>query len=154
MVTSTNATKETPQCLSLSQNFAASLRIALTGGDIKQSFGVPSTDLVNEKIDLPFLDNYAQSQWESILHYVVNSVGEGMNSEDGPSLDVRALLEAGNLVEKKGRNLAITQTGFSFLLQEVNAQVWTILILFVEHQKADQVSLFLTLISTHFRYGY
>lgn len=140
MVTSINATKDTPQCLSLSQNFAASLRIALTGGDTKQTFGVPSTEPVDEKVDVSFLDDYAQSQWESILHYVVNSVGEGMNSEDGPSSDVRTLLEAGHLVEKRGRSLAITQAGFSFLLQEVNAQVWTILILFVENQKADNVS--------------
>lgn len=138
MVTSTRAGKDT--LLSLTPDFAASLRIALTGGDTQQSFGVPSTDQVDKAIDIPFLDRYAQSQWESILHYVVNSVGEGLYSDDGPSFDVRSLLEAGSLVEKRGRGLTITQAGFSFLLQEVNAQVWNILILFVKHQESDQVS--------------
>lgn len=137
MVTSISATKETPQCLVLSQNFAASLRIALTGGDIKQSFGIMSTEPVGEKIDIPFLDDYAQKQWESILHYVVNSVGDSIGSQDGPSLDVRNLLEAGELVKKSGRAVEITTSGFTFLLQEVNAQVWTLLILFVKHQEAD-----------------
>lgn len=140
MVTSISATKETPQCLVLSQNFAASLRIALTGGDIKQSFGIMSTEPVGEKIDIPFLDDYAQKQWESILHYVVNSVGDSIGSQDGPSLDVRNLLEAGELVKKSGRAVEITTSGFTFLLQEVNAQVWTLLILFVKHQEADNVS--------------
>lgn len=137
MVTSIGATKETPQCLVLSQNFAASLRIALTGGDTKQSFGIMSTEPVDEKIDKAFLDAYAQSRWESILHYVVNSVGESIGSEDGPSLDVRNLLEAGQLVKKRGRVVEITTSGFTFLLQEVNAQVWTLLILFVKHQEAE-----------------
>lgn len=138
MVNSTRAGKDT--LLSLTPDFAASLRLALTGGDTQQSFGVPSTEPFDEKIDISFLDHYAQSQWESILHYVVNSVGEGLGNDDGPSFDVRSLLESGNLVERRGRFLTITQAGFSFLLQEVNAQVWNILILFVKNQESDQVS--------------
>lgn len=90
-------------------------------------------------MDLPFLDNYARDQWEGILHYVVSSVGEGARQTgQGPTDSVKQLLEAGKLVTK-GRHSGggITKAGFSFLLQEVNAQVWTLLLLWIEN--AEQV---------------
>lgn len=125
--------------VSLTKNFGASLRLALTGGGDHQSFGVPSGDGESEGIDLAFLDGFARTQWDGILHYVVNSVGEGMRGEDhGPAMSVKQLLEAGKLVTR-GRHsgAGVTQTGFAFLLQEVNAQVWTLLLLWIEN--ADQV---------------
>jgi transcription initiation factor TFIIH subunit 4 len=123
----------------LTKNFGSSLRLALTGGGDHQSFGVPSSDIV-EDVSLSFLDQYARDQWESILHYVVNSLGEAVRSEGGgPTSAVKDLLEAGKLVTK-GRHSGggITQAGFSFLLQEVNAQVWTLLLLWIEN--AEKVS--------------
>ncbi len=126
--------------MALTDNFRSSLRLALTGGGEHQSFGVPSNDTVGG-VDIAFLDEYAREQWEGILHYVVNSVGEGMrnNGQEGPTASVKQLLEAGKLVTK-GRHSCggITQAGFSFLLQEVNAQVWTLLLLWIEN--ADQVN--------------
>lgn len=126
--------------MALTDNFRSSLRLALTGGGEHQSFGVPSNDTVGG-VDIAFLDEYAREQWEGILHYVVNSVGEGMrnNGQEGPTASVKQLLEAGKLVTK-GRHSGggITQAGFSFLLQEVNAQVWTLLLLWIEN--ADQVN--------------
>jgi transcription initiation factor TFIIH subunit 4 len=86
-------------------------------------------------VDLAFLDEYARDQWEGILHYVVNSVGESMRGGgQGPTDAVKQLLEAGKLVTT-GRHSGkgITQAGFSFLLQEVNAQVWTLLLLWIEN---------------------
>jgi transcription initiation factor TFIIH subunit 4 len=125
----------------LTKNFGESLRLALTGGGEHQSFGVPSNDSVTDDIDLGFLDEHARTQWEGILHYVVNSVGDarGMGVQ-GPTNAVTDLLEAGKLVttgRHSGRG--ITQAGFSFLLQEVNAQVWTLLLLWIEN--ADKVGL-------------
>jgi len=117
----------------LTKNFGTSLRFALTGGGEHNSFGVPSD--FTGSIDLNELDEYARKQWEGILHYVVNSVGEGMRSDgQGPTSRVKDLLEAGRLVTR-GRHSGggITQAGFSFLLQEVNAQVWTLLILWIEN---------------------
>jgi transcription initiation factor TFIIH subunit 4 len=94
---------------------------------------VPSSDIV-EDISLNFLDEYARDQWEGILHYVVNSVGEGTRAEGkGPTAAVKDLLEAGKLVTKGRHNGGITQAGFSFLLQEANAQVWTLLLLWIEN---------------------
>lgn len=88
-----------------------------------------------EEVDLGFLDEYARDQWEGILHYVVNSVGDTKRQEgDGPTAPVRELLESGKLVTKgRHSNGGITQAGFSFLLQEVNAQVWTLLLLWIKN---------------------
>jgi transcription initiation factor TFIIH subunit 4 len=132
--------KDGPQVVALTENFATSLRLALTGGGDHQSFGVPSSDLV-ATVDSSFLDNYSRDKWEGILHYVVNSVGERSRQEaqgHGPATAVKQLLEAGDLVTK-GRYSGggITQAGFGFLLQEVNAQVWTLLLLWIEN--ADKV---------------
>ena len=134
MVTIT-AGKDSPQVVALTDNFSFSLRLALTGGGDHQSFGVPSSDQATGDVDTKFLDDYARSQWEGILHYVVNSVGAAMHQEgQGPTTAVKQLLEAGNLVTR-GRHQSggITQAGFSFLLQEVNAQVWTLLLLWIEN---------------------
>jgi transcription initiation factor TFIIH subunit 4 len=96
---------------------------------------------VADDVDLAFLDDYARDQWEGILHYVVNSVGDGMRGGgQGPTDAVKQLLEAGKLVTT-GRHSGkgITQAGFSFLLQEVNAQVWTLLLLWIENAEKVRV---------------
>jgi transcription initiation factor TFIIH subunit 4 len=110
----------------------------LTGGGDHQSFGVPSNEVV-EDVSLGFLDQYARDQWEGILHYVVNSVGDGgLSDGSGPTQAVKDLLESGELVRKGRHSAGITQAGFSFLLQEVNAQVWSLLLLWI--QNAEKVS--------------
>lgn len=137
IATSSRPSKDEPQALSLTTNFATSLRTALTGGGDHQSFGVPSLTPTDDTVDLAFLDNYARAQWEGILHYVVNSAGESTTQGGAyPDANVRQLLELGHLVDsKKARRdgMGITQAGFAFLLQEANAQVWTILLLWLEH---------------------
>jgi transcription initiation factor TFIIH subunit 4 len=140
IITVTAPSRDDPQTITLTKNFTESLRLALTGGGDHNSFGVPSNDSVAENVDLAFLDEYARDQWEGILHYVVNSVGEAMRGGgQGPTDAVKKLLEAGKLVTT-GRHSGkgITQAGFSFLLQEVNAQVWTLLLLWIEN--AEKVS--------------
>jgi transcription initiation factor TFIIH subunit 4 len=119
----------------LTPSFSSALRLALTGGGKHQSFGVPSNDSETITLEPGFLDEYARTQWEGILHYVVSNVGEGMRQAgQGPTAGVKHLLETGDLVTR-GRHTGggITQAGFSFLLQEVNAQVWTLLILWVKN---------------------
>ena len=139
MVTIT-AGKDSPQVVALTPNFSSSLRLALTGGGDHQSFGVPSSDQATGDVDTRLLDDYARAQWEGILHYVVNSVGVAAQHEaQGPTAAVKQLLEAGNLVTRGRHHGGITQAGFSFLLQEVNAQVWTLLLLWIEN--AEKVCL-------------
>ncbi|KAK4110853.1 transcription factor Tfb2 [Canariomyces notabilis] len=142
--------KDKPQELQLTTNFKNSLRLALEGGGTHSSFGVPSTLPVDPRIDIAHLDNYARKKWEDILHYVVNSVpvhGEGGGAGSGaggPKASVKDLLLAGRLVERRSDTrggVGITQAGFTFLLQEAGAQVWTLLLLWLEaadHSKAQQ----------------
>jgi transcription initiation factor TFIIH subunit 4 len=142
--------KDKPQELQLTTNFKNSLRLALEGGGTHSSFGVPSTLPVDPRIDIAHLDNYARKKWEDILHYVVNSVpvhgegGVGGSGAGGPKASVKDLLLAGRLVERRSDTrggVGITQAGFTFLLQEAGAQVWTLLLLWLEaadHSKAQQ----------------
>lgn len=137
--------KDRPQEVQLTTNFRNSLRLALEGGAAHNSFGVPSSLPVDPRIDIAFLDNYARKKWEDILHYVVSSVpvhgdaGPGGMGGGGPKASVKDLLLAGRLVERRPdtkTGIGITQAGFTFLLQEANAQVWTLLLLWLE--AADQ----------------
>ncbi|KAH6981808.1 transcription factor Tfb2-domain-containing protein [Ilyonectria sp. MPI-CAGE-AT-0026] len=130
----TAPSKDRPQEMQLTANFKTSLRLALSGGGTHNSFGVPSSLQVPPEIDTPFLDRYARKRWEDILHYVVSSVGFKSASEvSGPNKNVKELLIAGRLVDRRPNGgVGITQAGFTFLLQEANAQVWTLLLLWIE----------------------
>lgn len=136
----TASSRDEPQVVSLTPVFGRSLRLALTGGGDHQSFGVPVSDAETADLDISFLDEYARTQWEGILHYVVSSVGDGSGKGAGPSSGVKELLGLGNLVSS-GRRSGITQAGFSFLLQEVNAQVWTMLLLWIENAESVRLPL-------------
>lgn len=129
--------KDKAQEVQLTANFRASMRLALTGGGNHNSFGVPSTLSIPPEIDLGFLDRYARRRWDDILHFVVSSVGfksNGLSGDaGGPNKSVKDILIAGRLVDRRPNgSVGITQTGFTFLLQEANAQVWTLLLLWLE----------------------
>ncbi|KHO01597.1 Transcription factor Tfb2 [Metarhizium album ARSEF 1941] len=134
--------KEKPQEMQLTANFKNSLRLALTGGGEHNSFGVPSTLIVPPEIDVPFLDRYARKKWEDILHFVVSSVGYKSTGEvSGPNKSVKELLVAGRLVDRRPNgSIGITQAGFTFLLQEPNAQVWTLLLLWLEASETNKAA--------------
>ena len=105
-----------------------------------KSFGVPSNTSNGDQISVPELDEYARNQWESVLGYMVGSTGMGITGNGvEPSGGVKTILQWGNLVVTRGRAVEITKDGFAFILQEVNAQVWTILILYL--QNAPEVGL-------------
>ncbi|POR34874.1 RNA polymerase II transcription factor B subunit 2 [Tolypocladium paradoxum] len=134
--------KEKPQEMYLTANFKTSLRLALTGGGTHNSFGVPSTLLVPPEVDIPFLDRYARKKWEEILHFVVSSVGyKSAGDFAGPNKSVKELLIAGRLVDRRPNgSVGITQAGFTFLLQEANAQVWTLLLLWLEASESNKAA--------------
>ncbi|KAL9104748.1 MAG: hypothetical protein Q9163_000360 [Psora crenata] len=121
----------------LTHPFASSLRLALTGGGRHNSFGVPSKVKSRDTITIAELDEFARKQWEGVLGYMVGSTGIGL-ADHGVLLSpgVKKLLEIGKLVEVRGRTVEITQDGFAFILQEVNAQVWTMLILYLQNAGA------------------
>ncbi|KAL8801283.1 MAG: hypothetical protein Q9182_004548 [Xanthomendoza sp. 2 TL-2023] len=129
-----------PRSFVLTNPFAASLRHALTGGGNHKSFGVPANTKLQDQVTIPQLDDFARRQWEGVLGYMVGSTGIGLNDE-GANLSpaVKHLLQYGGLILVRGRSVDITRDGFAFVLQEVNAQVWTILVLYLE--KAEELSM-------------
>lgn len=116
----------------ISEPFCTSLKLALTGGGSHKSFGVPCKTGADDGIDAKALDDYARKQWEAILYYIVGSAGPGGGAQDPISPGTRNLLKLGDLVETKGKVDTITAAGFTFLLQEVNAQVWDLLLIYLK----------------------
>lgn len=124
--------EEEGRAYKLSHSFAKSLRLALTGGGHHRSFGVPSTHPDEKPVTVAYLDTIARKQWEGILYYVVGSANAGLGGEEEISAGTKQLLQNGEFVRAQGRTSYITEKGFEFLLQEVNAQIWTLLIVYLE----------------------
>lgn len=116
----------------LRSEFSKSLRLALTGGGNHRSFGVPCADRDEKPVSVDYLDAFARRQWEAILYYVVGSANAGLIGQQDISEGTKSLLQRGNFVAVHGRRATITQEGFTFLLQEINAQIWTLLIVYLE----------------------
>lgn len=115
--------------ISLDPVFKKNFRLALTGGGDHHSFGVPVSTEEKKKIQISFLDNYAAKQFDCILHYMVEP-----NGQQQPSPGVKHLLTTSGLMARAGHSSLpkITQHGFSFILQEGNAQIWVLLIQYLE----------------------
>ena len=136
-ILSSTTTSDHVRAYMVTDPFASSLRRALTGGDKQHSFGVPSTTPDNTRVRAGDLDEYARCQWEGVLGYMVGTNTLGIQKENATlSRGVKQLLQACHLVEVRDRRVEITQEGFAFVLQDVNTQVWHILILYVENAEA------------------
>ncbi|ODV80086.1 RNA polymerase II transcription factor B subunit 2 [Suhomyces tanzawaensis NRRL Y-17324] len=110
----------------LNSTFRQNFRDCLTGSQAANAFGNLCTTPDKHKVDAAFLDTFASQKWETILHFMV-----GTESTVTPSTSVLSLLKLGGLMEGPGtnpNNLKITNSGFQFLLQDVNAQIWTLLL--------------------------
>jgi transcription initiation factor TFIIH subunit 4 len=123
----------------LRAEFSKSLRLALTGGGNHRSFGVPCSEPDDKPVTVDYLDAFARKQWEAILYYVVGSANAGLGGGENISEGTRQLLQRGEFVTVQGRRAMITQAGFTFLLQEINAQIWTLLIVYLEVSAAVQL---------------
>ncbi|KAF2200924.1 RNA polymerase II transcription factor B subunit 2 [Delitschia confertaspora ATCC 74209] len=127
----------------LNAGFARSLRQALTGGGSHASFGVPPSQPDPERVDLAFLDEYARKRWETILYYMVASTSGLANAESlgsGVNDGTKTLLRNGEFVRVIHGKAHITEKGFSFVLQEVNSQVWSLLLIYLKHAEQLQMS--------------
>lgn len=102
--------------------FRQNFRDCLTGQQAPDAFGNLSTEA--DEVDTGFLDAFAAQKWETILHFMVGT------DASAPLRLVLSLLRLGGLMEggKSAQSLKITNTGFQFLLQDVNAQIWTLLL--------------------------
>ncbi|CAN3353661.1 general transcription and DNA repair factor IIH subunit Tfb2p [Diutina catenulata] len=110
--------------LHLQPTFRAQFRDCLTGNQPPNAFGSVHLDNSGDShVHVKFLDKFASSKWETILHYMV-----GTQQTATPSSSVLALLKKGGLMEGPHHSLRITNHGFQFLLQDSNAQIWTLLL--------------------------
>lgn len=110
-------------------------------------------DATTPKLSVEYLDGWSLDKWERILHFMVGSQTSQVNC---PSIVVLRLLRYSGLMELESdrvllesneeltpnyrpetnkdlsmgvlRSLMITKHGFQFLLQEINSQIWTLLI--------------------------
>ncbi|KAI8362599.1 RNA polymerase II transcription factor B subunit 2 [Blakeslea trispora] len=126
------------QVLIMNTTFRQEFRNALTGGGTQQSFGLPYASPDKHAVDIHFLDNYATTQWEAILHYMV-----GTSLTKKPSRGVLNLLERSKLMQTSSETgqLQITNKGFQFLLQDVNTQVWAFLLQYLDMAEVLQMDL-------------
>ncbi|KAI8367654.1 RNA polymerase II transcription factor B subunit 2 [Radiomyces spectabilis] len=131
--------KENEHDIVMNDMFRQEFRNALTGGGTQQSFGLPCTTPDKHPVDIAFLDQYANQQWEAILHYMV-----GTSLTKKPSRGVLNLLERSQLMQNSPDNegqLQITNKGFQFLLQDVNTQVWAFLLQYLDMAEMLQMDL-------------
>ncbi|KAF3030860.1 RNA polymerase II transcription factor B 52 kDa subunit [Penicillium rubens] len=136
-ILSTTLTGDNVRAYMITNPFAASLRQALTGAEDSHSFGVFSQAPEHTLTSITDLDEYARRQWEGVMGYMVGtSALSGQRDMVNLSKGVKQLLQAGHLVEIRGNRVDITKDGFGFVLQDVNTQVWHILILYVESAEA------------------
>ncbi|MBW0483105.1 hypothetical protein O181_022820 [Austropuccinia psidii MF-1] len=124
--------------LILNQSFKQNFRRALTGGGHHGSFGVPCNTPSNSVIPVNQLDNYGTEKWETILHYMV-----GSRLPTKPSHSILSLLHQSGLMvamdPKNMQGLTISSKGFQFLLEDVNTQLWDILLQYLKIAEANGV---------------
>lgn len=116
--------------------FKRSLRNALQGSGTHRSFGVRAQTRAEDRVSIKALDEYASKKWENILFYMVGST-VGLQTSRTLDQDVgdgtRALLQMGEFVEQRHGRVSITRAGFTFVLQDTNAQVWGLLLVYLKH---------------------
>ncbi|VVT46025.1 uncharacterized protein SAPINGB_P001009 [Magnusiomyces paraingens] len=115
--------KERHQMLTLNPTLRQNFKNALTGSNGTSSFGVPCETEDRHKVDIAFLDQRAQQKWEAILHYMVGTDTSGL-----PEGVLLLLKHSGLMDGTELENMKITNVGFQFLLQDINAQIWTLLL--------------------------
>jgi transcription initiation factor TFIIH subunit 4 len=112
------------QTIRMNPVFKKSFKNVLTGTNIGNSFGVVCDTEDSHRVNIDFLDRYASNRWETILHFMV-----GTELDEIPNQAVLTLLKHSGLMEgKTPKAMTITNEGFQFLLQDVNAQLWTLLL--------------------------
>ncbi|KAJ3023533.1 RNA polymerase II transcription factor B 52 kDa subunit [Thoreauomyces humboldtii] len=132
--------RDRPDYVQMNRTFQENFHNALVGGGNHVSFGEPMTDTKHD-VDIPLLDRHAAEAWETVLHYLV-----GTPSERRPKAVARLLVASGLQEETRAdrqrmddggdgysdQKGEITSKGFQFLLLDVNVQVWSLLLQYLE----------------------
>lgn len=124
-----------PMMINLNKTFKESFKNALTGGKVNNSFGIV-IEQANDIVTTEILDTYSADKWETILHFMV-----GTSLSNIPSENVLNLLKHSRLMEESNSNrgVKITNEGFQFLLQDVNSQIWALLLQYLKMTETIQM---------------
>lgn len=95
------------------------------------SFGVPASIDKTTRISFEEVNAFATKQWEALLYYIVGSSTKTNVAQAELGNSAKALLRHADFVRGTDRYVSITAKGFDFLLQEINAQVWSLLIEYI-----------------------
>lgn len=112
-----HALSEDSGMVQLNPNFQRRIREALCVGTLAEGVDM-EVDPGNNPPSLLQLSEYARSQWDRILHYIVGSEVEL------PTAETKALINLVGLVGEKG---SITKEGSKFLFQDTHTQLWILL---------------------------
>ncbi|GAA5853619.1 hypothetical protein JCM8547_007386 [Rhodosporidiobolus lusitaniae] len=119
--------------LDMNPKFRQSFRSALTGGGTAGSFGVAAGEQDSD-VTVQFLDQHAETQWETIQHFMVGSEA-GAKKPSDKVLHLLARSELMYAPTKSLRSMRITSKGFQFLLEDVNTQLWDLLLSYLEESQ-------------------
>ena len=118
-----------PAVLTLNPVFQESYKSIIEN---RATYGNLSSDPAPPHVSPKFLKEYGTRKLDSILQFVVNSTASHAAVRVLVGDVVKRLLTQGHLVSSSEiGGLRITQAGFSFLLQQSNAQVWALLIMWL-----------------------
>jgi len=102
------------------------------------------------------LELYTQKRWDSVLHYLVGSDGNGSSGDDEydtttpPDVVIHFLEKTGLMQDdpdfkgpKSKAPLVITSKGYEFMLQDVHVQVWQFILQYIatlaSHEKCEEI---------------
>ena len=108
----------------------------MTGGGNHKSFGVPCSKPDPKKPSVQHLDEWAKGKWEAILDFMVGSSGQ-IRSTAVLAKATITLLQLGDLITHTNR---ITKEGFTFVLEEANTQVWSLLIVYLTNSPTVRIN--------------
>ncbi len=75
--------------------------------------------------DINFLDTYAMSRWNCLLHYMVDANASKGSEVEGISADaVKIIMDANLMRRTEDGSVMLTSQGFQFLLMDTQSQVW------------------------------
>lgn len=93
--------------------------------------------------DVSFLDTYAMSRWNCLLHYMVDSNASKGSEIEGISVDAVRIILYANLMSRNEQDgsVILTSQGFQFLLMDTQSQVWHFMLQYLNTCEARGLSL-------------
>jgi transcription initiation factor TFIIH subunit 4 len=119
--------------------FQKCLQNALSNKLAADAFGAEgATAADHDRPSLDHLEEYAQSTWQSILHWMIGASGSSTSSTlkiTTPNVEVTNRLVSMGMMEPLTRDHKkpmITPTGFAFLFKDQQTQVWDVVLAYMD----------------------